>query len=220
MVLALANQSLLSKFAEAGYVSVCDGDKVKMYDGRTATITVLEDAVLKGWWCPRTKLWRIPLQSQVTDLNMHTLLLNAPTGRESLNSVYNVPTTASVLSHIKALNSNHTAGEATKNVYKLPSLARVVRYLNAAAGFPTKATCIKIIRKGNYLTWPLLIIHNVNRHFPKSKEIQKGHTQNQRQGVRSTKEKYPHLGTETPAVEKKRDVFINVYEPKGAMYTY
>ena len=34
MVPALAGQSLLSgaKFAEAGYISVCDGDEVNLYD--------------------------------------------------------------------------------------------------------------------------------------------------------------------------------------------
>ena len=36
------------KFAEAGYVSICNGDKVNIYDGRTATITVSEDVILKG----------------------------------------------------------------------------------------------------------------------------------------------------------------------------
>ena len=51
MVPVLANQYLLSggKFAEFGYVSVCDGYKVNIYDGRTATITVSEAALLKGW---------------------------------------------------------------------------------------------------------------------------------------------------------------------------
>ena len=46
----LANQLLPSegKFAEAGYVSICDGNRVNIYDGRTATITVSEEAVLKG----------------------------------------------------------------------------------------------------------------------------------------------------------------------------
>ena len=48
MVPDLANQSLLSggKFAEAGYVSICDGNKVNIYYGRTAKITVSEAAVL------------------------------------------------------------------------------------------------------------------------------------------------------------------------------
>ena len=51
MVPELANQSLLSggKFAEEGYMSICDGDEVKIYYGLTATITVSEYAVLKGW---------------------------------------------------------------------------------------------------------------------------------------------------------------------------
>ena len=82
MVPALANHSILSrgKFAEAGYVSVCDGNEVNIYNGWTETITVYEDAVLMGWQCPRTKLWRIPLQEQVTDINMYTILLNGPTG--------------------------------------------------------------------------------------------------------------------------------------------
>ena len=53
MITALSNQSLLirGRFAEAGYVSVCHGDEVNIYDGQTATITVSEDAVLKGWRC-------------------------------------------------------------------------------------------------------------------------------------------------------------------------
>ena len=113
MFLALANQSLLSggKFADAGYVSVCDEEKVNIYDGRTVTITVSEDAVLKGWWCPRTKLWRISLKAQVTDISMHTLLHNGPTRRESIHLLYNVTTSASVLNHIERLNTDYDSGE-------------------------------------------------------------------------------------------------------------
>ena len=82
MVPALANQSLLSrgKFSEAGYVSVCDGEEVNIYNGHTVKITVSEETVLTGWRCPRKKLWRIPLEAQVTNPNLHTLLLNNPTG--------------------------------------------------------------------------------------------------------------------------------------------
>ena len=96
MVPELSNQSLLNggKFAEAGYVSVCDGDEVKIYDGRTAKIIVSEDTVLKGWRFPHTKLWRIPLRFKVMELHMHTNLLNGPKGSASLNSLYTVPTSA------------------------------------------------------------------------------------------------------------------------------
>ena len=63
IVPALANQSLLSgiKFVDSGYVSVCDEEEVNIYDGHTAKIIVSEKYVLAGWWCPQTRLWRIPL---------------------------------------------------------------------------------------------------------------------------------------------------------------
>ena len=82
MVQALTGQSFLSgaKFAEAGYISVCDGDEVNLYDSRTARIKVSKEAVLKGWFFPHTKMRRIPLKAQVTDLNRHTLILDSPNG--------------------------------------------------------------------------------------------------------------------------------------------
>ena len=51
MVPALKYNSLLSggKFAQAGYVAVCDDTKVRLYDGKTSQITVSEEAVLTGW---------------------------------------------------------------------------------------------------------------------------------------------------------------------------
>ena len=56
MVQSLANQSLLrgNEYYEAGYISICDGEEVNTYDGRTAKFVVSEAALLKGWHCPRT----------------------------------------------------------------------------------------------------------------------------------------------------------------------
>ena len=81
IVPALAGQSLLSgsQFSDAGYVLICERTEVNIYDGRTARITVSEAAILKFWRCPTTKLWRIPLQDQVTKINTDTLLLNGRT---------------------------------------------------------------------------------------------------------------------------------------------
>ena len=110
---------------------------------------------------------------------MHTLLLNGPTGRKYLNSLYTVPTTTSVIAHVKYFNSNKAAGETINNVYELPSLARAVQYLHAIAGFLVKATWLNSISNGNYLTLLILTIHNVNRHFPESEDTQKGHMRNQ-----------------------------------------
>ena len=67
IVPVLADQSLISgeKFAKAGYVLICDDEEVNIYDGRTFKIIVSEEAVLKGSRCPRTRMWRIPLQHTV-----------------------------------------------------------------------------------------------------------------------------------------------------------
>ena len=66
---------------------ICDDAEVNIYDGRTVKITVSEEAVLKGWWCPRTRMWRIPLKHTVRNEQTDTLILNSPSGLESLNSV-------------------------------------------------------------------------------------------------------------------------------------
>ena len=58
--------------------------------------------------------------------------------------------------------------DVINNVYELPSIGHAVRYLHAAAGFPTKETWIKAIRKGNYLSWPLINVKNVSKHLPES----------------------------------------------------
>ena len=58
MIPSLRAQSLLSggKFAEAGYIFICDRDEVNLYDKRTTKILVSEQAVLKCWRCPVTNI--------------------------------------------------------------------------------------------------------------------------------------------------------------------
>ena len=79
--------------------------------------------------------------------------------------------------------------DTTGNAYELPSIEQTIRYQHAEAGFPTKTTWLKAIRKGNYNTWPLLTVKNVKTHFPESEETQQGHMRSQHKGVRSTKVK-------------------------------
>ena len=154
---ALAGQSFVSgvKFSEAGYISVCNGDEVNLSDSRTARIVVSEEAMLKGWFCPHTKMWLTPLQAKVTELKRHTLVLDGPNGTESLNPLYEVPSCARILKHIEVFKKDRPPpSEAINNVYELPSIEPAIRYLHGAAGFPTKATWIKAIRNGSYLSWP------------------------------------------------------------------
>ena len=60
MVLELADQSPLSGgniFLGGLYISICGGEELNVYNGRTAQILLSEAEVLKGWWLPHTKLW-------------------------------------------------------------------------------------------------------------------------------------------------------------------
>ena len=178
IVPGLADQSLLSggKFSKAGYVSICDNTEVNIYDGRTVKITVSEEAVLKGWRCPRTRMWRIPLKHTVRNEQNNTLLLNSPSGLDSLNSVYSLPSSDAITTHVAACCDNRPPStEVINNVYELPAIEPAIRYLHGTAGFPAKATWLKAIRKGSYLSWPLVNVKNVNKYFPKSEETQKGH---------------------------------------------
>ena len=89
---------------------------------------------------------------------MHILLLDGPTGCESLNSLYIVPSSVAMLDHIELFTSNPRCQNPTKainNVYELPSVEKVVRYLHGATGFPTKETWLKSIRNADISLGPL-----------------------------------------------------------------
>ena len=161
MVPALTSQSLLSgaKFAEAGYISVSDGNEVNLYKSRTARIAVSEEAMLKGWFCPHTKMWQIPLQAKVTELKRHVLVLDGPNGTDSLNPLYEVPSFARMLKNIQVFKKDRPSpSEAINNVYELPIIEPAIGYLHGAASFPTEATWLKTIRNRGYLSWPLVNI--------------------------------------------------------------
>ena len=114
----------------------------------------------------------MPLHTCVNNLNIHTLPLNGPTGTESLNYLYSVPSTTKMLSHLEVFNHiRPSAVEAINNFYKLPSIELAIRYLHGAAGFPTKSTWIKSIQKGNYLKWSLINVNNVNKKFLSQREL-------------------------------------------------
>ena len=114
--------------------------------------------------------------------------------------------------------------ELAGNVYDLPSTETVIRYHHASLGFPVKSTFLKAVKHGNLLSFPGLTTNAINDYFPKSDETQKGHMKQQRQNLRSTKEKEDNdkeneLDMKRP-IECKRDVYVKVYDPtKRPMYT-
>eukprot|EP00804_Cyclotella_cryptica_P029060 CCRYP_005247-RA/>CCRYP_005247-RA protein AED:0.20 eAED:0.15 QI:0/0/0/1/0/0/4/0/830 len=199
------HQTLLSgsKFADADYTAVYDKHEVNFYD--SATINITERAVLTGYRCPRTGLWRIPLRPVTVNENIDTLILDSKCGLQSTQPRYHVPT------HPRTPPSLPT-------MQHRPYTQCSIRYLHAAAGFPTKSTWLAAIRKGNYSTWPLITVKNIHKHFPQSEETQQGHMRNQRQGTRSTKQALPQAEPRTP-LPQLHDIFIRTYDTHGTLYT-
>jgi hypothetical protein len=124
IVSTLANNSLMStsKFVDAGYTIVYDNKEVNYYEKATTKIIVSEDAVLRGWQCPRNKLWHVPLVSNVCNLNTDTILLDHPLGHLSPHTMYEVANTTLTCQHIDAISVLAHCWEYLHNVYKLPSL--------------------------------------------------------------------------------------------------
>jgi hypothetical protein len=105
------------------------------------------------------------------------------------------------------------------NVHALPSTPMAVRFLHAAAGFPPKATWIAAIKAGNFVTWPLLTVENVNKHYPETNETDKGHMKMQRMNVRSTKIcDVAHEEAQIPS-PKKNNVYIHIFNAHDTVYT-
>ena len=104
------------------------------------------------------------------------------------------------------------------NLFELPSVEQAIRFVHACVGYPTKATWLKAIRKGNFVGWPMVTVSNVNKHFPESEETQKGHLNQQRQGVRSTQPKavdFEEFDKSKTKDKKEKDVYIKVIKMKN-----
>ena len=216
-------QTLLStsKFADTGYTAVYDNEEVNFYEKEHVKIEA--KVVLRGYRCPKSRLWRVPLTEIIVNENTDTILLDSPCGHKSTNTLYPIASSHEICEHIRA--SMEQGIDYMGNVYELPSIKQTIRYLHAAAGYPTKTTWLKAIRKGAYSTWPLVNVKNVNKHFPESEETQKGHMRSQRQGVRSTKitqkqQEMPTAEHETQQeLPQENDIIIRTYDTNDTMYT-
>ena len=172
----IVSNSLMSTglLADANYISVFDKEEVNIYDANDVTIIVTRGAILRGWRCPVTKLWRIPLlptvgRYQITNLNTETVLVNKP------------PT--------EFLSNRPPPAEAIFNVYELKTQPELVRYYHAAAGFPTQPTWLRAIKNNHYASWTGLTCENARKYFPESEETWKGHGRKIKSNLQSTKKK-------------------------------
>jgi hypothetical protein len=107
-------------------------------------------------------------------------------------------------------------------VYDLPSTEEVIKWMHAMCGYPVKSTWIKAIKAGNYIGWPMLTEKNVAKYYPESTETPKGHMNQTRKNVRSTKPKAKpmedHKSTELRG-KKVRDIYTKVYDVRETVFS-
>jgi hypothetical protein len=107
------------------------------------------------------------------------------------------------------------------SVYDLPSTAQAVKWMHAVCGYPVKLTWLIAIKAGNYIGWPMLTEHNVNKYNPETSETPKGHMNQMRKNVRSTKAKQTPLETcDTSQLHSKnvRDIYTTMYDIRKTMF--
>ena len=164
MVPNLKHNSLMSarKFADAQHISFLKPTEVIVYDDMgDLQLSISSTAILRGWRCKHSGLWRVPLTPVVLNKNTDTMLIDQPNPEHAINSTY-----------------------------EMPSSEQLVRFLHACTGYPTKDTWLKAIRAGNYLSWPGLTTRKFNRHYPETDDTPKGHMRQVRQCIRSTKKNW------------------------------
>jgi hypothetical protein len=115
-----------------------------------------------------------PLVPFITNLNTDILILDHPSGQDSLNSMYTIKTNQLAREHMALQMCKNHCQEYLHNVYKLPSVELTIWYLHGAAGFPTKASWLKAIRKGNYLSWPLINVKTLPSTSLNPRKLKKG----------------------------------------------
>ena len=108
--------------------------------------------------------------------------------------------------------------EMAGNVYDLPSTEQGIKWMHAVCGYPVKSTWLKAIAAGNFIGWPLLTVQNVKKYYPETTETPKGHLNQTRKNVRSTKEmEIPDASTLKG--KKVRDVGIHVYNVRETIFS-
>ena len=108
------------------------------------------------------------------------------------------------------------------SVYDLPSTEQAIKWMHAVCGYPVKSTWLKAIKAGNYVGWPMLTERNVQKYYPETTETAKGHLNQTRKNVRSTKAKPMPLETcDTSQLhgKKVRDVYTETYRVRETMFS-
>jgi hypothetical protein len=105
------------------------------------------------------------------------------------------------------------------SVYDLPSTEQAIKWMHVVCGYPVKSTWLKAVKAGNYVGWPMLTERNVQKYYPETSETAKGHMNQTRKNVRSTRSKMEICNTSQLQGKKVRDVYTTAYNVRETMFS-
>eukprot|EP00804_Cyclotella_cryptica_P003621 CCRYP_002237-RA/>CCRYP_002237-RA protein AED:0.34 eAED:0.34 QI:0/-1/0/1/-1/1/1/0/435 len=117
--------------------------------------------------------------------------------------------------------ARHTLRQAN-SVYDLPSTEQAIKWMHAECGYPVKSTWLKAVQAGNFIGWPLLTVCNIQKYFSETVETLKGHLNQSRKNVTSTKQKPIPLETfQSPQLKgrKLRDIYTHIYDTFDTIFS-
>ena len=92
--------------------------------------------------------------------------------------------------------------------------------MHVVCGYPVKSTWLKAIKAGNFVGWPILTERNVNKYYQGTNETPKGHMNQTRKNVRSTKRAPLESFVSAEMKGKKvRDVSVKAYDAKETTFS-
>ena len=180
------------KTSDDGNISIFTDEKVQVYKEADVLITCRGKPIITGKRDERGR-YRIPLMQTRGQWKPRKPSKKSKKFLQEANSVYNLPTTE------EALKRMHTV-----------------------CGYPVKPTWIKAMKAGNFTGWPMLNKRNVAKYYPETTETPKGHLNQSRKNVRSTKpKKDPLEKTDTTTLQGKkvRDVYTKVYDVRNTVFS-
>ena len=105
------------------------------------------------------------------------------------------------------------------SINNFPSTEQAVKWMHAVCRYPVKLTWLKAIKAGNFVGWPILTESNLNKYYPDRNKTPKGHMNQTRKNVQSTKRAPLESFTSTEMQGKKvHNVYVKVYDARETMF--
>jgi hypothetical protein len=116
--------------------------------------------------------------TKVTVTHGESKILTGQCDKES--GMCRVPLETTIPLHIAPEHHAH-------NVYEQKSIQDTITYLHAFCFSPVQDTWLKAIQNGHFATWPSITVENARTYLPISDARAKGHMNQIRQNIRSTR---------------------------------